>query len=111
MRDGRERSNQCGPGEQRDSLNAKLNEAEKRWSDVRRANDLKCRDIDALHSHSKKYSDEAVTFSIWLEKVEKKKNELEDQPIYCNESDLKAQRKETEVHNFSLFYLACIMPF
>lgn len=86
------------PGNDKEALQNKLTEAEAKWSSVKQKCDKKCKDIDELYPLSQKYSEDAVTFSIWLDKAEKKKGDLETQPLLPNENDLKKQRKDTEVN-------------
>ena len=97
VRNGHARVDSLEQGKEQDSLRDKINEAETRWATLKEKCDENCKDVDKLYPYSQKYSDEAVTFSIWLEKAEKKKDDLESQPLLPNENDLKKQRKDTEV--------------
>ena len=97
IRNGQDRVDDLEPGKERDALEQKLDDAEKQWNDVKTKSEKKTKDIERLHPRSKKYKDDSVTFSVWLEKAEKKKDDIEKQPLLSHEYGLKKQLKDTEV--------------
>ena len=97
IRNGQDRIDDSEPGTERDALEQKLDDAEKQWNDVKTRSEKKTKDIERLHPRSKKYKDDSVSFSVWLEKAEKKKDDIEKQPLLSDENGLKKQLKDTEV--------------
>ena len=84
-------------GHEQDTLRGRLNEAETKWTSLKEKCDENGKNIARLYPLSQKYNDEALTFSVWLEKTEKKKDVMEKQPLLSNENDIKKQRKDIEV--------------
>ena len=82
---------------ERDNLRNKLDEAESKWKSLNQKYAERSKDLEELYPLSQKYDEEAVTFSVWLEKTEKRKTDLENQSLSPNESDLKKQRQDCKV--------------
>ncbi len=96
-RNGRDLAEKLEPGAERDDLEKRLDEAEERWTDLKKRSDKRKEDIDQLYPLSKRYSDDAVLFSVWLDKAEKKKEDIEKQPLKTDKNALKKQEKDLEV--------------
>ena len=97
VRDGQDLAEKIEPGPERESLEKRLDEAEGRWTALKTRSDNRKEDIDKLYPVSKKYADDAVLFSVWLNKAEKKKEELEDEPLATDKNAHKRQEKNFEV--------------
>ena len=111
VRNGSDQVKELEHGKEQDDLRNKLSEAEAKWKSLKQRYDDDSRDIEQLYPFSQKYDDDAVTFSIWLERTEKRKADLENQPLLPNESDLKKQRKDSEVCNYFCSHRAFLANF
>ena len=109
IRNGHDQVDKIENAKEQEDLRNKLSEAETKWRSLIQKYKEHSADIDRLYPLSQKYSEDAVTFSIWLEKTEKKKTDLENEPLYPNENDLERQRKESEVcSELPLYFASCV---
>ena len=109
IRNGHDQVDKIDNAKEQEDLRNKLGEAEAKWKSLIQKYKEHSADIDRLYPLSQKYNEDAVTFSVWLEKTEKKKTDLESRPLYPNEDDLARQRKENEVGSeIPLYSVFCL---
>ena len=85
------------PGQERDLLDKKLEETEKRWKDVEERTIKRGDDLDKLYPASQKLKDDTLLFSVWLMDAEKKKDRLDSEPLSSDKDIIAVQNKELEV--------------
>ncbi len=96
--------NGTDPGSERDALESRLADTEKRWDEVKTAAENRTNGIDVLLPESEKYSDNSVTFSCWLMTAETKEKDLQGRPLSSDRAMLDQQRREIEVFEALTLY-------
>ena len=85
------------PGPERDALEAKLTDSDGRWKELNGTSEKLSNGVGQLYPVSRAYSDDAVTFSVWLMTAESKKDALMEQRLPADRTRLDMKRDELEV--------------
>ena len=84
------------PGPEKDALQKRLDDITECWNDVKGESFKRKEDIDKLYPLCHAYDDRYVTFSVYLQDAEKRKNGLG--PVSSDKSEVLKQIKELEVN-------------
>ena len=87
------------PGQEKDALQTRLNDSEKRWTDVKNGTEQRSKDIADLKPKSEDFDDNSVTFSCWLMKAETRRQDFTSDKLLADRDRVDQRRNEIEVRN------------
>lgn len=87
------------PGAEKEALQQRIDDTKKKWEEVKDKSYKRKDDIDKLYPLAQAYNDDYVTFSVYLQDAEKRKDNLK--PVSADEEEILKQLEDIKV----CFYL------